>query len=76
MDGVITEFIGVKEYKYYLLEDPDYLGFLIKDISTMLYSLPIIILLSMLLAILLNQKFRGRLFFRAVYLGQTMLNLL
>ena len=66
-DGVITEFIGVKEYKYYLLEDPDYLGFLIKDISTMLYSLPIIILLSMVLAILLNQKFRGRLFFRAVY---------
>ena len=67
MDGVLTEFIGVKEYKYYLLEDPDYLGFLIKDISTMLYSLPIIILLSMVLAILLNQKFRGRLFFRAVY---------
>ena len=67
MDGVLTEFLGIKEYKYYLLEDPDYVGFLIKDISTMLYSLPIIILLSMVLAILLNQRFRGRLFFRAVY---------
>ena len=67
MEGVLTEFVGLKEYKYYLLEDPDYLGFLIKDITTMLYSLPIIILLSVVLAILLNQRFRGRLFFRAIY---------
>ncbi len=67
MDGVLTEFVGLKEYKYYLFEDPDFLNFLITDISTMLYSLPIILLVSIVLALLLNQKFRGRLFFRALY---------
>lgn len=67
MDGVITEFVGLKEYKYYLLEDPDFSGFLISDILTMLYSLPIILLLSVVLALLLNQRFKGRLFFRALY---------
>lgn len=67
MDGVLTNFVGLKEYKYYLFEDPDFLGFLITDISTMLYSLPIILLISVVLALLLNQKFRGRLFFRALY---------
>jgi ABC-type sugar transport system permease subunit len=37
------------------------------SLTSFIYSLPIIVILSLILAILLNQKFRGRLFFRALY---------
>ena len=66
-DGVKTNFIGLKSYNYYLFEDPEYLSNLTSDIGSLLYSLPIILLISLVLAIMLNQRFKGRLFFRAVY---------
>lgn len=66
-DGVKTEFIGLESYKYYLREDPDYLKNLFSDIGSLVYSLPIILLLSLVIAIILNQNFKGRLFFRALY---------
>ena len=67
-DGVRTKFIGLETYKYYLVEGhADYTDLLAADLTSMLYSLPIILMVSLVLAILLNQKFRGRLFFRALY---------
>lgn len=67
VSGVSTEFIGIDRYKHYLLEDAEFTDNLLADIGSLVYSLPIILLLSLVLAILLNQKFRGRLFFRALY---------
>ena len=58
---------GIENYKQILLEDAKYDKWLTNSITSYLYSLPIIILLSMSLALILNQKFRGRLFFRALY---------
>lgn len=66
-DGVSADFIGIKHYKYWLYEHASYTDWLKADITTMLYSLPIILLVSLVLALLLNQKFPGRLFFRALY---------
>jgi ABC-type sugar transport system permease subunit len=66
-DGVSTDFVGIKHYKYWLYEHASYTDWLKNDITTMLYSLPIILLVSLVLALLLNQKFPGRLFFRALY---------
>ncbi len=66
-DGVLKEFVGFENYNYILNRHPDYIGWLTADLSTILYSLPIILLVSLVLALLLNQKFRGRLFFRALY---------
>ncbi len=62
-----TEFIGFDNYIYYINEDAGYMKQLSAALTTMLYSLPIILLVSLVLALLLNQKFRGRLFFRALY---------
>ena len=45
----------------------DFTNWLTADISSILYSMPIILLVSVVLALLLNQKFRGRVIFRAVY---------
>lgn len=66
-DGVNTVWIGLKNYNYVINEHTDYLNWLSRSITNFVYSLPVIVLLSMVLALLLNQKFRGRLFFRALY---------
>lgn len=65
--GIKSTFIGLKNYKEILFSDPEYNGLLGGAMVSFLYSLPIILLLSLVLAIFLNQKFRGRLFFRALY---------
>ncbi len=65
--GIKTLFVGMKNYKYIIAEHTDYLGWLRKSVTNFLYSLPIIVLLSLVLALLLNNKFKGRLFFRALY---------
>lgn len=67
MEGVQTRFVGIKNYRYLLVEHPEYTKWLMGSFTTILYSLPIILLVSLVLALLLNQKFRGRIFFRALY---------
>lgn len=66
-DGVSTKFVGIQNFKYILNDHPKYTSWLAADMSTILYSLPIILLVSLVLALLLNQKFLGRIVFRAVY---------
>lgn len=66
-DGINTVGVGLKNYNYIINEHTDYLNWLTRSITNFLYSLPVIVMLSMVLALLLNQKFRGRLFFRALY---------
>jgi ABC-type sugar transport system permease subunit len=65
--GFEINFIGLENFRRILLEDPSYESWLKSSATSYLYSLPLIILLSMSLALILNQKFRGRLFFRALY---------
>lgn len=65
--GMDISFVGLKNYKNILLEDPDYLKNLSEAITSFLYQIPVILLLSLVLALFLNQKFRGRLFFRALF---------
>ena len=65
--GIKLDFIGFSRYKSLILTDPDYTALVKEALLSFLYSLPVIILLSMVLALLLNQKFRGRLVFRSLY---------
>jgi len=65
--GIDINFKGFDNYSQILLKDVNYEKWLTGSITSYLYSLPIIILLSMSLALILNQKFKGRLFFRALY---------
>ncbi|MBQ9978002.1 MAG: sugar ABC transporter permease [Clostridia bacterium] len=64
---ISTKFVGLEHYKYILREDPNYTRYLTGAMTNFLYSLPIILFLSLFLALLLNQKFKGRLLFRAIY---------
>ncbi len=66
-DGVQTTWVGFENYIELLKRDPNYTTMLKESLAQMAYSLPIILVLSLILAMILNQKFRGRLFFRALY---------
>lgn len=65
--GMIPKWIGTYNIKYIFNEDPKFVDNLLASIGTFAYSFPIIIILSLVLALLLNQKFVGRTFFRAIY---------
>mgnify|MGYP004648977533 FL=1 len=61
------KFLGIENIKEILLRDADYTNNLGGAMGTFAYSFPLIMVLSLILAILLNQKFKGRIFYRAVY---------
>ncbi len=65
--GTQTEFVGLAHYDYLINRDPQYLDMLKAAVSSITYRLPLIIILSLIIALLLNQKFIGRTFFRAIY---------
>ncbi len=65
--GSGLEFVGLDNFLKIINEDPDYTTNLSASLSSILYSLPLILIVSLVLALILNQKFRGRLFFRAIY---------
>lgn len=64
---IVTEFVGLEHFNYLLNEDPNYGNYLLDSIGMMFYSLPIIISISLILAVMLNQKFKGRTVFRAIF---------
>ncbi len=64
---IISEFKGLSHYKDLLTLNADYLDDLRDSIGMMFYSLPFIIALSLILAVLLNQQFKGRTIFRAIF---------
>ncbi len=61
------ESVGLEHYKYLLEEDPDYTNNLETALGEFFRSLPIIVVVSLILALVLNQKFKGRVFFRAIF---------
>ena len=62
-DGLHSSFAGIENYKNILMVDPEYTKMLKAAVSAISYKLPLIIIVSLIFAMLLNQKFRGRLFF-------------
>ncbi len=65
--GIDTKFLGIKYFKELFTTHPKYVDNLRDSIGMMCYSLPIIIALSLILAVLLNQSFKGRTIFRAIF---------
>jgi ABC-type sugar transport system permease subunit len=64
---IVTKFVGMDYFRTILYEDPKYLNNLRDSLGMLFYSLPIIIALSLILAVILNQKFYGRTVFRAIF---------
>ncbi len=62
-----TTFIGIQNYIDTFTRDTDYTEALIAVLRDTLWKTPIIIIFSIFIAIILNQKFKGRTFARAVF---------
>ena len=67
VSGLESQFYGLKNFSTLLLKDALFTENLKNGFLSFLYSFPLIIILSLILGILLNQKFRSRMFFRALY---------
>lgn len=65
--SVNTTFLGFRNYKFILFEDPKYIDNLISGLKNIFIQVPFILVLSMILGILLNNEFKGRIFFRSLY---------
>ena len=64
---IVTDFIGFENISYIFKVDPDFITNLGTSISEFAFSFPIIVILSLIFAIILNQNFRGRIFARAIF---------
>ncbi len=65
--GFAYRYIGFDNYAFMLLRDPQFVPMLTEAVLNMLYEVPLIILFSLFIAVLLNQKFFGRTFFRSAF---------
>ena len=65
--GMELNFVGWANYKQALLEDPDYVSTLLKGLGNMVFDIPMILIFSLFMAVLLNQKMAGRAVFRAIF---------
>lgn len=65
--GMQGTWIGLDNYKYVFLEDQNYSKYLVSVLGETLWQTPLIIIFSLFIAVILNQKFRGRAFARAVF---------
>lgn len=66
-DGLTFNFVGLENYLYYFTKDPNFVQNLASSIKSLIFSVPLIVVFSLLVAIVLSSKFRGRTFFRAVF---------
>ncbi|MHB1452601.1 MAG: carbohydrate ABC transporter permease [Saccharofermentanales bacterium] len=65
--GFAMQYIGIQNYKDAFLVDPEFFSSLIGSVKNLLYQVPLILIFSLIIALLLNQKFRGRLLARAIF---------
>lgn len=65
--GKTFRFVGHGNFTQILLADADFPVMLIDYVGTIIISVPIILVFSLIIAILLNQKIRGRGFFRMIF---------
>lgn len=65
--GMETAFVGIRNYRYLLLEDAVFLQNLWTVVSNMLVQVCICTVLSLFVAVVLIQDFRGRTVYRAIF---------
>ncbi len=59
--------LGLEIYKKALIDDPEYVTSLIAGLQQILFQVPAIIIFSLFIAVVLNQKMLGRAAFRAIF---------
>lgn len=65
--GYILEFVGLENYQEALFRDASFLETLMSGITDLIIDIPAIVIFSLFVAVLLNQKMLGRAAFRAIF---------
>ena len=65
--GYALEFVGWENYQKALFEDPDFVETLVSGLGQMAFDIPAILIFSLFMAVMLNQKAAGRGAFRAIF---------
>ena len=66
-EGILTSFVGIRWYKEALTADANFVKDITSTLQSIVFSTPMILVFSIVLALLLNRPLRGRAFFRALY---------
>lgn len=66
--------VGIKNYTSAFTDDTNFLIYLSGSLTKMLYQVPLIIFFSLFIAVILNQKFASRNFFRIVFFLPTIIS--
>ena len=59
--------VGWANYNYALFENTDFVKTLMSSLGQLIFNVPAIVVFSLFVAVLLNQKMRGRAIFRAIF---------
>ncbi|WP_438348050.1 carbohydrate ABC transporter permease [Paenibacillus sp. FA6] len=65
--GIKTIYIGLENYKYAFFSDPVFIEKVLKYLQEMVLNIPIIIVFSLIIALLINQKIKFRGIFRTIF---------
>ncbi len=64
--GYLVTFVGLKNYRYAILEHATFVRTLVESMGNLLIDVPLIIFFSLFMAVMINRKFRGRTILRAI----------
>lgn len=62
-----TAWYGMGNINYVLYTHSTYMDNLVESLTSFTYSIPLVVALSLIVAVLLNQKFKGRVVFRSIF---------
>ncbi len=65
--GYDLKSVGFENYRVAFLEDANFTTNITNSFTKMLWQVPVIIVISLFLALIINQKFRGRIAIRAIF---------
>ena len=65
--GYVLHPVGFQNYQHALFEDAKFVKTLLSGLQTMALDIPMIVIFSLFMAVILNQKMVGRGFFRAIF---------
>lgn len=65
--GYSLTFVGLENYQRALFEDTDFVQTLISGLGSLAFEIPAILIFSLFMAVMLNQKMAGRAVFRSIF---------
>lgn len=66
-EGLEYSFTGFQNYHYILFRESTFNQSIINALTELLYTVPVVLVFSIFIALLLNQKFRGRMLMRGIF---------